>query len=135
MRKITEWRGFILTVCFLICLIMINAPLPVHGRAQEDDLKKQVETLTQKVDEQKQQLDSLKTDFEKFKAAVVERDKNTRQLITQHDQRLSGHEQTIGGLIQSVRQHDGGLRQFTQELTQQRNMIVNINNRLRAKGI
>ena len=135
MTGIINRQSLMLTLSLFICLGILNALRPVYGHSQEDELKKKVETLTQKTEEQKKALDALKTDFEKFKTAVVERDRNTRQLITQNGQRLNADAQNLGRVLESTRRHDGVLRQLTQELSQQRNAIVNINNRLRGKGI
>jgi len=135
MPKITKRRSVIVTLSLLICLGIFNALRPAYGHPQKNELKEQVETLTQKTEEQKKAFDALKTEFEKFKTSVFERDRNTRQLITEHDRKFTADAQTTGRLIESARQQDVVLRQHSEALTQQRNAILNINSRLKAKGI
>ena len=139
MTRIINRRNFILTLSLFICLGVFNALRPVYGHMQEDDLKKQVETLTQKTEEQKKALDTLKANYEKFRTSVIERDKSTRQLITEQgqklDQKVAADAQNFGRLAESARQQDVALRQLQQALTQQRDAITNMNARLRAKGI
>ncbi len=142
MTTIINRRGFILALSLLSCLGILNALSPVYGNVQEEDLKKQVETLTQKTAEQQKALDALRTDFEKLKTAIIERDKSTRLLISQHDQkfakqdqRLDADAQTFGRLSERTRQHDDAFQRLNQTLTQYRDRILNIENRLRAKGL
>jgi cell division protein FtsB len=95
MRTITSRRGFILTLSFLACLLMVNALRPVYGRAEEDDLKKQVESLTKKVEDQKKQLDSLSADYQKFKASEIQFANGINQAIAQRDAVLAQHDQRL----------------------------------------
>jgi phage shock protein A len=66
------------------CVLTFNTLRPVHGRAQEDELKKQVESLTKKVEDQKKQLDSLRADHQNFKAVQEQWDKGMADVVTQH---------------------------------------------------
>jgi septal ring factor EnvC (AmiA/AmiB activator) len=107
MRTTISRRGLILSLSFLTCVLMVNALSPVYGRAQDDDLKKQVASLTKKVEDQKKQLDSLTADYERFKATEAQFNKGINDAITQRDA----------------------------VMTQHGNAITNINARLRARGI
>ena len=142
MTRIINRRSFIVTLSLFTCLGIFNALRPVYGHRQEEDLKKQVETLTQKTGEQQNALDALKTELAKFKTAVVERDKSTRQWLNQQDQRWTQQDQrsnaeakSLGQLIESARQQEIMLRQLNQVQMQHRDAILKINARLQAKGI
>lgn len=135
-KHLLKQSGVILVLCLSAFVIILDARRSVHGSPpQDNELKKQVASLTDQMEEQKKQLDSLRTEFQRFSAAVVQRDKDTRELITKQDQRLNSYGQQIGGLIQSARQQDSALRQQASQLLEQRNVIIQINARLRAKGI
>ena len=71
-------------------------------RDSDEDFKTQVETLTKKTDEQQKAFAALKTDFEKFKTAVVERDKSTRLLISQQDQKFTQQTERLNADAQNL---------------------------------
>ena len=77
----TNLRVLILVVALLLCAVISNALRPVHGQAQEDDLKKQVETLSKTVEEQKNLLNSLRLEHEKFEAEQKQWDTGTNTAI------------------------------------------------------
>ncbi|MEK6336595.1 MAG: hypothetical protein AABM67_16840 [Acidobacteriota bacterium] len=142
MTTITHRRYLVLALVLLGSLIMFYQLRPVQGRAQEDDLKGQVKALTQKVVDQKKEIDSLRQDLGIFKAQVVQRYNDTKDLVNKHDSRLNAGDQKFGAISESLRrqdqglrQQDQGLRQYFVELTQQRNRIASIEARLRARGM
>src|SRR2546421_12316835 len=77
------------------CVLTANAVRPVSGRVEEDDLKKQVESLSKKVEDQKKQMDSLSSDYEKFKAQQIKWDNDIGPAIAQRDQIVGQHTQRL----------------------------------------
>jgi len=100
------------------CLLTANAVRPVSGRVEEDDLKKQVESLSKKVEDQKKQIDSLSSDYEKFKAQQIQWDKDTSAGITQRDGLVAQHTQRLTQINDTITQQGVVLAQHTQRLTQ-----------------
>jgi hypothetical protein len=80
----TNRLGLIVILSLLTCILLLNGLRPVHGQPQEGDLKKQVESLTKRVDEQQKKLDTLRIDYEKSKAGQDQWDNATTNVITQH---------------------------------------------------
>jgi septal ring factor EnvC (AmiA/AmiB activator) len=131
MRTITSRRGFILALSFFACLLMVDALRPVYGRTEEDDLKKQVETLTKKVEDQKKQLDSLNADYQNFKATLIQFDNGINQANAQRDAMVAQHSTGIANINNDVTRQNVVLAQHTTAIANINNALTGIDARLR----
>src|SRR5689334_8431899 len=100
MTKSPNPRVYFLFLGFLTSALWLISLSPVQGNGQKqakdsseiDKLKEQIKSLSQTVNNQKEQLAAQKAEFEEFKAYTVRHYTETKGLVDKHEQRLNAHE-------------------------------------------